>query len=104
LEAVVGGTFRMTFTNLSTGHGHSFGGTYRELVPGERIVHTDRFDDPNLPGEMTVTVTLTAVFCGTELRIEQKGIPESIPPAACYLGWQESLALLASLVEAQVPG
>ena len=100
LEPVVGGTFRMSFTDLATGHGHSFGGTYVDLVPGERIRHTDGFDDPNLPGEMQVSVSLRAVSCGTELAIEQSGIPAVIPLEACYLGWQQSLTLLALLVEA----
>ena len=103
LEARVGGTFRMSFTNFSTGQSHSFGGEYLELVPNERIRHTDKFDDPNLPGEMQVTITLKKVSCGTELTIVQEGVPEVIPPEACYLGWQESLALLAQLVEAEVP-
>jgi uncharacterized protein YndB with AHSA1/START domain len=104
LDAKVGGTFKMSFTNFSTGIGHSFGGRYLELVPDERIRHTDRFDDPNLPGEMQVTVSLTKVFCGTELHIVQEGIPEAIPPEACYLGWQESLTLLAQLIEPEIPG
>ena len=103
LEARVGGTYRMSFTNFSTGHGNSFGGEYLELVPGERIRHTDKFDDSNLPGEMQVTVSLKKVSCGTELSIVQEGVPEVIPPEACYLGWQESLTLLAQLVEAQIP-
>ena len=103
LDARVGGTFRMSFTNLTTGHGHSFGGRYVELVPHERIRHTDTFDDPNLPGEMHVTITLTKVFVGTDLSIVQEGIPDVIPAEACYLGWQESLTLLAMLVEAEIP-
>jgi uncharacterized protein YndB with AHSA1/START domain len=103
IDARVGGSYRMSFTNLTTGHGHSFGGEYLELVPNARIVHTDKFDDPNLPGEMKVTVNLKKVSCGTELDIVQEGIPEMIPVEACYLGWQESLALLALLVEAEVP-
>jgi uncharacterized protein YndB with AHSA1/START domain len=103
LDAKVGGTYRMSFTNLGTGHGHSFGGTYLELVPGERIRHTDAFDDANLPGEMQVTVDLRAVSCGTEVSIVQEGVPTVIPAEACYLGWQESLALLAQLVEAEIP-
>lgn len=103
LDAKVGGTYRMSFTNFSTGNGHSFGGSYLELLPGERIRHTDKFDDPNLPGEMQVTISLKQVSCGTELNIVQEGIPEVIPPEACYLGWQESLALLALLVEAEIP-
>jgi uncharacterized protein YndB with AHSA1/START domain len=104
LEATVGGTYRMSFTNFTSGASHSFGGTYLELVPNERIRHTDRFDDPNLPGEMQVTITLKQVSCGTELAIVQEGIPDVIPPEACCLGWQESLTLLAQLVEAEIPG
>ena len=104
LDAKVGGTFRMSFTNLTSGHGHSFGGEYLELVPNERIRHTDKFEDPNLPGEMQVTVSLKKVFCGTELNIVQENIPDAIPADACYLGWQESLTLLAQLVEAEIPG
>ena len=104
LEARVGGTYWMSFTNFTSGHSHSFGGEYLELVPNERIRHTDRFDDPNLPGEMTVTITLTKVSVGTEVNIAQEGVPDVIPPEACYLGWQESLTLLAQLVEAQIPG
>lgn len=100
LDAQVGGTFRMSFTNLASGEGNSFGGTYQELVPNERIRHTDKFDDANLPGEMLVTVSLKAVFCGTELHIVQEGIPAVIPLEACYLGWQDSLSQLAKLVEA----
>lgn len=103
LDARVGGTYRMSFTNFATGNSHAFGGEYLELVPRERIVHTDSFDDPNLPGTMQVTITLTAVSVGTELGIVQEGIPEVIPTEACYLGWQESLTLLALLVEAEVP-
>ncbi len=103
MDARVGGSFRMSFINFSTGNGHSFGGTYVELVPGERIVYTDRFDDPNLPGEMTVTVSLRAVACGTEFEAVQSGIPEVIPTEMCYLGWQESLAQLARLVEPEIP-
>ena len=103
LDARVGGSYRMSFTNFSSGTSHAFGGEYLELVPDERIVHTDRFDDPNLPGEMTVTVTLTPVLVGTEVRIVQEGIPDVIPPDACCLGWQESLALLAHLVEPTIP-
>lgn len=102
LEAKVGGTYRMSFTNFTTGKGHSFGGTYLELVPNERIRHTDKFDDANLPGEMTVTVTLKKVSVGTELNIVQEGIPDVIPVEACYLGWQESLTLLAQLVEPEI--
>ena len=104
LEARVGGTYRMSFTNFATGQGHSFGGEYLELVPDERILHTDRFDDPNLPGEMRTTVSLKQVSCGTELNVVQEWIPEVIPTEACYLGWQESLTLLAQLVEAEIQG
>jgi uncharacterized protein YndB with AHSA1/START domain len=104
LEVRVGGTYRMSFTNFTTGQSHAFGGEYLELVPNERIRHTDRFDDPNLSGEMRTTVSLKAVSCGTELNVVQEGIPESIPVEACYLGWQESLTLLAQLVEAEVQG
>lgn len=104
LEATVGGTYRMSFTNFSTGDSHSFGGKYLELVPNERIRHTDAFDDPNLPGEMETTISIRPVFCGVELNIVQQGIPEVIPAEACYLGWQESLTLLAQLVEAEIPG
>jgi uncharacterized protein YndB with AHSA1/START domain len=102
LDAKVGGRHRMSFRNFTTGGSHSFGGEYLELVPGERLVYTDRFDDPNLPGEMTITVRLKAVSCGTELSIEQAGIPEMIPLEACYLGWQESLRKLAKLVEPEI--
>jgi len=102
LDARVGGTYRMSFTNFSDGHSHSFGGEYLELVPGERIRHTDRFDDPKLPGEMVTTITLRSVSVGTEVRIVQEGIPAPIPTEACHLGWQESLVLLAQLVEARV--
>ena len=104
LEPKVGGTFKMSFTNFASGHCHSFGGEYLELVPGELLRYTDRFDDPNLPGEIQVTVTLKKVLCGTEINIEQEGIPDVIPPEMCYLGWQESLVLLAKLVEAEIPG
>jgi uncharacterized protein YndB with AHSA1/START domain len=104
LDARVGGSYRMSFTNFSTGQSQFFGGEYLELVPQERIRHTDTFDDPGLPGEMQTTISLRPVFCGTELAIEQAGIPEVIPLEACYLGWQESLALLALLVEAEIPG
>ncbi len=102
LDARVGGRHAMSFRNFTTGNAHSFGGTYLELVPGERLVYTDSFDDPNLPGEMTVTVTLKAVSVGTELHIEQAGIPDLIPAEACYLGWQESLRKLAKLVEPEI--
>ena len=104
LDAKVGGTFKISFTNFTSGNSHSFGGEYLELVPNERIRHTDRFDDANLPGQMQVTVSLKKVFCGTELHILQEGIPEAIPPEACYLGWQESLTLLAQLIEPEIPG
>jgi uncharacterized protein YndB with AHSA1/START domain len=103
LEAKVGGTFKMSFTNFSSGKSHAFGGTYLELTPHERLRYTDVFDDPNLPGEMHVTVTLRKVFCGTELNVTQEGIPAVIPVEACYMGWQESLILLAKLVEAEIP-
>ncbi|HLZ54490.1 MAG TPA: SRPBCC family protein [Verrucomicrobiae bacterium] len=103
LDAKVGGTYKMSFTNFGTGRSHSFGGTYVELVPNERIRYTDKFDDPNLPGQMQATITLKKVFCGTELNIVQEGIPDAIPAEACYLGWQESLILLAKLVEAEIP-
>jgi uncharacterized protein YndB with AHSA1/START domain len=102
LDAKVGGNYKMAFTNFSTGNGHSFGGTYVELVPGERIRYTDKFDDPNLPGEMSTTITLKKVSCGTELNVVQEGLPAVIPVEACYLGWQESLASLAKLVEAEI--
>ena len=104
LDAKVGGTYKMSFTNFTTGQSHVFGGTYVELTPHERIRYTDKFDDANLPGEMQVTVTLKKVFCGTELNIVQAGVPDAIPAEACYLGWQESLILLAKLVEAEIPG
>ena len=103
LDARVGGTYRMSFTNFTSGQSHSFGGEYREIVPMERIVYTDRFDDPNLPGEMTTTVTFRQVSVGTELQVVQEGIPEAIPVEMCYLGWQESLAQLATLVEPEIP-
>ena len=103
MDASVGGSYRMSFTNFSNGTTHSFGGTYLELVPHERIHHTDRFDDPNLPGEMHVTITLRKVTVGTELTIIQDGVPDVIPVEGCYLGWQDSLALLAHLVEAEIP-
>lgn len=104
LDARVGGGFRMSFRNFSNGQTHSFGGEYRELVPHERIRYTDKFDDPNLPGELLVTVSLKPVSCGTEMQIVQEGIPEAIPVEMCYLGWQESLAQLALLVEPEIPG
>jgi uncharacterized protein YndB with AHSA1/START domain len=103
LEAKVGGTYRMSFTNFTTGQAHAFGGEYRELVPSEKLRYTDKFDDPNLPGEMLTTITLKKVSCGTELNIVQEGIPEVIPVEMCYLGWQESLAQLAHLVEPEIP-
>jgi uncharacterized protein YndB with AHSA1/START domain len=103
MDASVGGGYRMSFTNFSTGSSHSFTVKYTELVPGERIRHTDRFDDPNLPGEMQVSIDLRAVACGTELNITQEGIPESIPEEFCYLGWQESLEMLARVVEPDIP-
>ena len=103
MDAKVGGTYKMSFTNFSTGKSHSFGGEYLELVPQERIRYTDRFDDLNLPGEMQTTVTLKKVSCGTELNIVQEGVPDIIPPEACYVGWQESLNLLAKLVEPEIP-
>lgn len=103
MDAKVGGTFRMSFHNFSTGNGHAFGGEYVELVPNELIRYTDKFDDPNLPGEMAVTVRLKPVVCGTDISIVQEGIPELIPLEMCYLGWQESLAQLATLVEPDIP-
>ena len=103
MDAKVGGTYKMSFTNFSTGRSHTFGGEYLELVPHERIRYSDRFDDPNLPGEMQTTVTLKKVSCGTELNIVQEGVPEVIPAEACYLGWQDSLNLLAQLVEPEIP-
>jgi uncharacterized protein YndB with AHSA1/START domain len=102
MDARVGGSYKMSFTNFTTGHSHSFGGEYLELVPHDRIRYTARFDDANLPGVMQTTVSLRAVFCGTELNVVQEGIPEIIPPEACYMGWQESLVLLAQLVEAEI--
>ena len=102
LDAKVGGKHRMSFRNFTTGNGHSFGGEYRELIPGERLVYTDRFDDPGMPGEMIVTVTLKAVSAGTEMTIEQAGIPDMIPPDQCYVGWQECLTKLARLVEPDI--
>jgi uncharacterized protein YndB with AHSA1/START domain len=104
MDAKVGGTFRMSFTNFSTGQSHSFGGEYLELTPHERIRYTDKFEDPNLAGEMQVTVTLRKVSVGTELNVVQEGVPDIIPAEACYLGWQDSLTLLAKLVEAEIPG
>lgn len=102
LDAKVGGTYKMSFMNFTTGHSHSFGGEYLELVPQERLRYTAKFDDPNLPGVMQTTVSLRKVFCGTELNVVQEGIPDMIPVEACYLGWQESLVLLAKLVEAEI--
>ena len=102
LEGKVGGTFKMSFRNFTTAQSHSFGGEYVELVPGQRVVYTDKFDDPNLPGEMRVTVKLKKVLVGTEVEIEQAGIPDAIPPEACYLGWQESLRKLARVVEPEI--
>ncbi|GAB3658827.1 SRPBCC family protein [Ramlibacter alkalitolerans] len=104
MDARVDGKWRMSFTNFSSGHSHSFGGTYLELVPSQRLRYTSAFDDPNLPGEMTTTVTLREVFGGTEMEVVQEGIPEVIPTEACYMGWQESLTLLKQLVEAEIPG
>ena len=104
LDARVGGSYRMSFTNLASGAAHTFGGEYLELSPGERLRHTDRFDDPDLPGTMEVSVRFRRVSCGTEVDIEQTGVPEVIPPEGCHLGWQESLSLLALLVEAEIPG
>lgn len=103
-EAKVGGTYKMSFTNFTSGNSHSFGGTFTELVPNERLRYTDKFDDPNLPGEMQVTVLLKKVSVGTEISIVQEGVPDVIPPDACYLGWQESLRNLARLVEPEIPG
>ena len=103
LNARVGGSYRMTFTNFSTGNGHSFGGTYRELVPCELIQYNDRFENPDLPGEMTTTITLRSVSCGTELQVVQAGLPEMIPLEQCYMSWQESLVLLGKLVEPEIP-
>lgn len=104
MDARVGGGYRMSFTNFSSGNSHSFGGTFVELVPNERIRHTDKFDDPNLPGEMQTTIVLRKVMVGTEIEIVQEGIPAVIPTEACYLGWQESLTLLAQLVQPEIPG
>ncbi|SUJ30990.1 Activator of Hsp90 ATPase homolog 1-like protein [Sphingobacterium spiritivorum] len=103
MEFKVGGKFRMTFINFSTGNGHSFGGEYQEIIPNESIKYSDKFDDPNLPGEMTTTVSLRQVSCGTEIHIEQSGIPDMIPVEMCYLGWQESLDKMIRLVEPQIP-
>jgi uncharacterized protein YndB with AHSA1/START domain len=104
IDVRVGGSYKMSFTNFTSGHSHSFGGEYLELLPNEKIRHTDRFDDPNLPGQMETTITLRKVSCGTEVNIVQEGIPAVIPTEACCLGWQESLTLLAQLVEADIPG
>ncbi|MGI8431957.1 MAG: SRPBCC domain-containing protein, partial [Chthoniobacterales bacterium] len=103
LEAKVGGTFKMPFTHFTTGASHSFGGEYLELIPHKRLRHTDKFDDPKMPGEMTTTISLKEVLCGTELTVVQEGVSAAIPPEMCYLGWQESLILLAQLVEAEIP-
>jgi len=103
LDAKVGGTYKMSFTNFTTGSSHSFGGTYLELTPNEHLRYTDKFDNPGLPGEMVTTIILKPVFCGTELNVTQEGIPAAIPAEACYMGWQESLILLAKLVEAEIP-
>jgi uncharacterized protein YndB with AHSA1/START domain len=103
MNAKVGGTYRMSFTNFTTGKSHSFGGKYLELVPNQKIRYSDKFDDPNLPGEMTTTVSITKVSVGTEIDIVQEGVPAAIPAEACYLGWQQSLALLAKLVEPEIP-
>ena len=104
LDAQVGGTFRMSFRNFTSGNGHSFGGTFLELVPGQKLRYSDKFDDPNLPGEIMTTVTMREVTVGTELNVVQEGLPEAIPLEACYLGWQESLEHLARLVEPEIPG
>jgi uncharacterized protein YndB with AHSA1/START domain len=103
MDARVGGSYKMSFTNFSNGQSHSFGGDFVEMVPNERLVYTDKFDDPNMPGTMQVTVTLKKVFCGTEINIVQEGVPAMIPAEACYMGWQESLILLGKLVEAEIP-
>jgi uncharacterized protein YndB with AHSA1/START domain len=103
MDARVGGTYKMSFTNFSTGNSHSFGGTYLELVPHERIRYTDKFDDPNVGGEMQTTIGLSKVSCGTELTVVQEGLPNAVPVEACYLGWQESLTLLTMLIEAEIP-
>ena len=102
MDAKVGGTYKMSFTNFTNGQSHSFGGTYKELVPGVRIRYTDKFDDPNLPGEMTATIEFKKVLCGTEVSIVQEGVPAAIPTEMCYLGWQDSLVLLAKLVEPDI--
>ena len=104
MDAKVGGTFKMSFTNFSSGNSHSFGGKYLELVPGQRVRYTDVFDDPNLPGEMVTTVTLKKVVVGTEINVTQEGVPDAIPAEACYLGWQDSLTQLAMLVDPEIPG
>lgn len=104
MEVRAGGHFRMSFTHFDSGNAHSFGGEYHELVPGERIRYSETFDDPNLPGRMDVTISLRSVSCGTELEVVQEGVPDVIPAEACYLGWQESLVMLARLVEAEIPG
>ena len=104
LDVKVGGSFKMSFTNFSSGHSHSFGGTYLEVVPNEKLRYTDVFDDPSLPGEMITTITLKSVSCGTDFTAVQEGIPEMIPPEMCYLGWQESLRMLARVVEPEIPG
>ena len=104
MDAKVGGGFRMSFKNFSTGHVHAFGGEYLELVPNEKVRYSDKFDDPNMPGEMVTTVALKPVLCGTEISVVQEGIPEMIPTEMCYLGWQESLVQLANLVEPEIPG
>ena len=103
LDARVGGSYRMSFTHFGSGNSHSFGGEYLELVPNEKLIYTATFDDPNLPGQMQTTIALRSVFCGTEMAVVQQGVPEVIPPEACYMGWQESLALLAQLVEPEIP-
>jgi len=103
MDAKVGGTYKMSFTNFTTRKSHSFGGKYLELTPNERIRYTDQFDDPNLPGQIQTTIALKPVFCGTELNVTQEGVPAAIPAEACYMGWQESLTLLAKLVEAEIP-
>jgi uncharacterized protein YndB with AHSA1/START domain len=104
LDAKIGGTYKMSFTNFSSGNSHSFGGKFLELVPNERLRYTDVFDDPNMPGEITTTIELKKIVFGTELQVTQEGVPDAIPPEACYLGWHESLTLLAMLVEPEIPG